>query len=528
MESKLVIKGSEQWTHEKINKTMEVLEQINKECFQLDIFPNQIEIINAEQMIDAYSSGAMPVMYPHWSFGGEFLKYWNHYKRGYSGLAYEVVINTNPSIAYLMEENTMLTQALVMAHACFGHNTFFKNNYLFKQWTDPSSIIDYLIFAKNYIKECEEKYGQQRVEQFLDSAHAIQAYGVDRYKRPQKKTKIEKEEERKARESFRQSKVNELWSTIPNTRDSKLKSALKGILNEYLEAELQTLKRFPEEPEENILYFIEKNAPKLSTWERELIRIVRKIAQYFYPAYNTQLINEGCATFWHYQFIKEMEARGHISEGAMLEFLDLHTAVAFQRANQPGFNVYALGFAIFMDIKRVSTEPTPEDREWFSGQEWVGRGDWVATIKEAVASYKSESFIHQFLSPKVMRDFAMFSVNDDEKKDYYEVKAIQDEAGYRKIRNDLAKKFEISSFIPSIEVDYVDIWDTRTMFLKHNVFEGRMLHPQSAIDTMGHVAALWGYDVVLHSVDENDNVVACIPEEEKDDIPSTQGLILAP
>lgn len=102
------------------------------------------------------------------------------------GLAYEIVINSDPCIAYLMEENTVTMQALVMAHACYGHNSFFKGNYLFQTWTDASSIIDYLLFAKNYIAECEQKFGVNEVEKLLDSCHALMNYGVDRYKRPEK------------------------------------------------------------------------------------------------------------------------------------------------------------------------------------------------------------------------------------------------------------------------------------------------------------------------------------------------------
>lgn len=513
--SKLVIQGSEEWSFAKIEETYEILDNINKECFQLDIFANQMEIIDAEKMLDAYSSSAMPVMYHHWSFGGEFLRNWNSYKRGHSGLAYEVVINTNPSIALLMEENTMLTQALVIAHACWGHNTFFKNNYLFKQWTDPSSIIDYLLFAKKYIQQCEEKYGVKRVEFILDAAQSLQHYGVDRYKRPQKKTKLEKDEERKSRESFRQAQVNELWSTIPKTKDTKRKTL-------SLNGEHWNLVRLPEEPEENILYFIEKNAPKLQPWEREIIRIVRKIAQYFYPQMNTQLINEGCATFWHYEFMMEMERRGHLSEGAMIEFLSLHTAVANQRREQSGFNVYALGFSMFRDIKRVSIEPTQEDRDWFHGQEWVGRGDWIAVIKDAVANYKSDSFVQQFLTPNVMREHQMFNLNDNEENDYYEVTAIQDERGYRDIREKLAKKYTMNNFFPSIEVDYVDVWETREMYLKHNISDGRQLNEETALEVIEYCSALWGYPVILNSVDEHDNIVSTIPEMEPPMSPESQ------
>jgi len=152
--------------------------------YGLDTYPNQIEVITSEQMIDAYSSVGMPVGYYHWSFGKHFMTTQKSYKRGQMGLAYEIVINSNPCIAYLMEENTMTMQALVIAHACYGHNSFFKNNYLFRTWTDAEAILDYLVFARNYVAECEERYGEEAVEEILDSCHALMNYGVDRYKRP--------------------------------------------------------------------------------------------------------------------------------------------------------------------------------------------------------------------------------------------------------------------------------------------------------------------------------------------------------
>lgn len=112
------------------------------------------------------------------------------------------MINSNPCIAYLMEENTITMQALVMAHACYGHNSFFKNNYLFRSWTDASSIVDYLIFARNYITRCEERYGVDEVEKLLDSCHALMNYGVDRYKRPQKISLQEEKARQKAGKSI--------------------------------------------------------------------------------------------------------------------------------------------------------------------------------------------------------------------------------------------------------------------------------------------------------------------------------------
>lgn len=184
--------GSE-WTFELIQTYDREIARIAAR-YALDTYPNQIEVITAEQMMDAYASVGMPLGYHHWSYGKHFLSTEKSYSRGQMGLAYEIVINSDPCIAYLMEENTICMQALVVAHACYGHNSFFKGNYLFRTWTDASSIIDYLVFAKQYIMQCEERHGIDAVEDLLDSCHALMNYGVDRYKRPYP---ISAEEERR-------------------------------------------------------------------------------------------------------------------------------------------------------------------------------------------------------------------------------------------------------------------------------------------------------------------------------------------
>ncbi|NRA85456.1 MAG: SpoVR family protein, partial [Gammaproteobacteria bacterium] len=137
---------SPDWNFEKLELYHQVIKDVAAQ-YRLDTYPNQIEVITSEQMMDAYSSVGMPIGYSHWSYGKKFIKTQQSYQRGEMGLAYEIVINSNPCIAYLMEENTMTMQTMVIAHAAFGHNHFFKNNYLFRQWTDASHIIDYLIFA---------------------------------------------------------------------------------------------------------------------------------------------------------------------------------------------------------------------------------------------------------------------------------------------------------------------------------------------------------------------------------------------
>jgi len=298
--------GPSDWSFELIEQYHDVIRN-TAQRYGMDTYPNQLEIINAEQMMDAYASVGMPVNYRHWSYGKEFIATEKNYRRGHMGLAYEIVINSNPCIAYLMEENTMAMQALVIAHAAYGHNSFFKGNYLFKMWTDASSIIDYLVYAKNYVADCEEHHGVEAVESLLDSCHALANHGVDRYRRPSRKSLAQELADRKDREAYAQRQVNDIWRTLPRKAE-KHEGAAEA-------------KRFPEEPQENLLYFIEKNAPLLEPWQREVVRIVRKVAQYFYPQRQTQVMNEGWATFWHHRLLNTMYDEGYLTDGVMIEWL---------------------------------------------------------------------------------------------------------------------------------------------------------------------------------------------------------------
>ena len=474
------------WSFELLEQYEAEIDRVAKH-YGLDIYPNQIEIITAEQMMDAYASVGMPINYTHWSYGKKFISTEQHYRRGQMGLAYEIVINSEPCISYLMEENTITMQALVMAHACYGHNSFFKNNYLFKTWTDASSIIDYLVFAKKYVAKCEEKYGITEVENILDSCHALQNFGVDRYKRPQKISIQEERERQIERANYLQSQVNELWRTLPDN---------------YTENQPKEI-RFPEEPQENLLYFIEKSAPLLEPWQRELVRIVRKVSQYFYPQKQTQVMNEGWACFWHYHILNHLYDEGKVTDRFMLEFLTSHTSVVMQpEYNSPyynGINPYALGFNMFMDIKRICTNPTDEDREWFP--EFAGK-DWLETVHFAMQNFKDESFISQFLSPKIMRDFKLFAINDDEKQNFLNVTAIHNESGYRQLREKLSAQYNLSNLEPNIQVYNADVRGDRSLTLRY-VPQNNIPLGKSTSEVMKHLHRLWGFPVKLEMLEDN-------------------------
>ncbi len=479
------------WTFELIEDYHRVI-RATATRFGLDTYPNQLEVITAEQMMDAYASVGMPVNYRHWSYGKEFISTEKNYKRGAMGLAYEIVINSNPCISYLMEENTLPMQALVIAHAAYGHNSFFKGNYLFRMWTDASSIIDYLVYAKNYVAECEERQGLDAVEALLDSCHALANHGVDRYRRPSRKSLAQELLERKDREHHAQQQVNDLWRTLPKRAEKD------GAAPEA--------KRFPDEPQENILYFVEKNAPLLEPWQREIVRIVRKVAQYFYPQRQTQVMNEGWATFWHHKILNTMYDDGYLTDGVMIEWLKSHTNVVYQPQvgdrGYSGLNPYALGFAMYTDIKRICDAPTDEDRAWFPD---LAGTPWLPALHHAMHNFKDESFVGQFLSPKLMRDLRLFAIVDDEDDEELEVSAIHDDAGYRRVREALARQYDLGSREPNIQVWNVNLRGDRALTLRHTQHNSRPL-ADGVQEVLKHVARLWGFPVHLESVDNDGDV----------------------
>lgn len=486
----LLFEGSD-WTFDKLKRTYEAIEKIATDELGLDIYSNQIEVITSEQMLDAYCSIGMPLMYRHWSFGKRFIREETLYRKGFQGLAYEIVINSDPCISYYMEENTMAMQTLVLAHAAFGHNHFFKNNYLFKEWTDAKAILDYLEFAKGYITTCEERYGLEAVEEILDACHALMDQGVFRYKRRAKLSATEEKARNEARLAYESESFNDIWRTLPQS----------PTVSDPTEAEaaLADRRKALKLPEENLLYFVEKNSPVLETWEREILRIVRNMAQYYYPQKQTKVMNEGCACFVHHTIVYRLYEKGLINEGALLEILHSHTNVVFQPGfDDPrfsGINPYALGYEMMQDIRRICTDPTDEDRDWFP--EFAGSGAWQETLKDAWANFRDESFIKQFLSPHMIRKMRLFSIEDNARRSHLTVSAIHNEQGYRDVRDNLARGYDITNLEPDIQIVDVDLLGDRQLVLRHRQREGIALSEKGKDEVLRHLRRLWGYDVKL-------------------------------
>lgn len=498
-----------------------VIGTIAKEKYDLNTYPSRIEIISADQMMDAYTSIGLPISYEHWSFGKQRIIEDKKYDAG-GGLAYELVINSDPSIAYCMENNTPMMQMLVIAHACFGHNNFFKENYLFKDHTNAKTILDSTNNLKNLIRSCESQYGYEEVEKLIDACHALKLHAVSY--NPHKKGE-EKDREALAREQYLDRAHQRRESTIYEGLTSKGRFA-DAAQNHESGAQGRDGKM-----EENILLYIADNAPHLPTWKREIMRGIASIQQYFYPQGQTQMMNEGWASTWHYTLLHDMADLDLVTDGMMQEFLASHAHVlsqpdfdetrpVFDKEGKPvigpdgkrqrrgiynGINPYALGFKMFKDIKRICMEPTEEDHKWFP--EIAGNEDWLGTWKFARDNFKDESFIQQYLSPQVMRDFSFFTIKDDAESNHYEIGAVQDEKGFEELRSDLAAQYRRFDMIPRIGVYRYNEKTDRSLVLHHIMQEDRPIEAQNTQAVLKHLYTLWQHPVILESVNENNVVI---------------------
>ena len=389
-----------------MQRVYDAIEEIALDELGLDIYPNQIEMISAEQMLDAYSSVGMPLMYAHWSFGKRFVRDEALYRKGYQALAYEIVINSNPCISYCMEENThgdadagdrprgvrpqpLLQEQLSVPamDRCRPASSTTSNS--------PSAMS----------RSARSATASTAVEQVLDAAHALMDQGVFRYRRAgPSEARANTSGARRERAEYEERDYSDLWRTRARRPPRRADLRASGRAQAPAAAAGGEPAVFPrEEP------------PGAASWQRELLRIVRNVAQYFYPQRQTKLMNEGCATFVHYHIVNRLYDKGLITEGALLEILHSHSNVViqldFDDPHYGGINPYALGFAMMQDIQRICVAPTDEDREWFP--DIAGREDWRGALRDVWANYRDESRSCVNSSrPQLIRKFKLFRCSD--------------------------------------------------------------------------------------------------------------------
>lgn len=479
---------------------------IAKKKYELDVYPNLIEIIRADQMLDAYTTTGLPHSYRHWSFGKRRMQEERKFDIG-KHMAYEIVINSNPCLSYCMDTNSPLLQGLVIAHAAYGHNSVFKNNFLFQENTDADTILIENRRLRDFVFQCEEKYGIEEVQNLLSFCHAMRFVDVSEKVRRRKPTK--EEMEKKARDRVVQAHIHPPRTSIFNSivaNDEKPQMveapyALAG--------------------EKNILMFMATHSPHLPEWKRHIMRAISRQSQYFKPQMMTQVLNEGMATFTHDKIMTTLRDIGIIDFGMYQEYIQINAGVLYQapgsyfKKDENGneheilrgakMNPYRLGLTILREIERICKNPTEEDKKWFP--HFAGDPDWMSMVKHAVFSSSDETFIGQFLSPQAMRDLKMFAVETDGNKPFYEVTAIHAGDGFKKLREMLARDYCFAEKIPHITLhDYQDRSD-RCMVLRHQMFEGNRLDPDDTELILEYMHNQWEHPVVLESVDAAGNVV---------------------
>jgi stage V sporulation protein R len=422
------------WDINSLEKQWEIINTLAVSKYNWQGYPVQFEIVTGEQMLIMAVSHGMPISYPHWSFGKDFLGSHEDYVAGKTGTIYEMIINTNPCICYVQEKNTLIMQMLVTAHAAVGHNHFFKNNYMFKQWTKPEFIVDYLQYAKTFIKDMETKYGEIEIGHYLDLAHSLQPFSIDKYKR--------REVNKSVKTASLRNSLDDIFNSYNPLYDgtfSEYKAKRVGLLQAN---EIKNISS------ENLLKFIAFYAEKLPDDIRDLLVIMSELYQYYYPQILTKVMNEGFATYSEQKLLNDLYDLGYIGEGYMLENLSDHSAVCHQRQFQDHMNPYWLGYHMFKDIERMCTNPTEEDIEFCPS---ITNTDPIETINDIVANYCDETFILNFLSPKLIRDMKLFNLYTDDSLPHYKVTAIHNADGYKAIRQQLAKNYTWDNIFPNVE-----------------------------------------------------------------------------
>ena len=398
----------------------------------LDWYPIDYEICDYKEMIGHMAYTGLPTHYRHWSFGKSFDRIQTEYNLGMSGLPYEMIINSNPSISYLMTENPMPTHILTMAH-CVGHSDFFKNNRMFSE-TGADTVIDRFKAASKRIKKYMEdpNIGIDAVEKILDACHAI------RFQVP-RTPGVKRRSHKELKKYYQKLMLNDKsgwWDTHFN------------------------INKIPLEPDVNLLAFIAEHNRFLEDWERDIIRIVEQESLYFVPQASTKIMNEGWACMIHEKILNSL----NLPDEYFLSFIRLHNQVV--RPHLGRINPYHLGFKIFKYI---------EENQGF---------DECLRARE---THSDETFIKQYLTEELCKELNLFSYSLHRKEGYNKITDVSGEDTWQTIRDDLIKNVGLNS-VPVVLVK--ELKKDGTLILEHE-HDGIDLELSEANKVFEYINDLW-------------------------------------
>ncbi|AEJ42553.1 SpoVR family protein [Alicyclobacillus acidocaldarius] len=443
-------------------------------AFGLDIYPMRFEVCPADVL---YTFGAygMPTRFHHWSFGKTFHKMKLEYDLGLSRI-YELVINSNPCYAFLLDGNTLLQNKTVCAHV-LGHCDFFKNNAAFRHTS--RDMVERMASSAERIYRYELEYGRRRVEELLDAGLAI-AEHVDPSEEGRNARRVAKE--RMYRQRLGQRAEPPRRAREPGPYDDLF--ALDGPLPEPEEESIpaRVLNK-------DVMLFIIEHSSALEEWERDILSMLREEMLYFWPQLETKIMNEGWATYWHLRIMREMD----LSDEEAVEFAKMHSSVVLP--SRTSINPYHVGLAIWEDIERRWNEPTKEEQERYGRRPGEGR-EKMFEVREMETDV---SFLRNYLTKDLI-----------EKLDLYVYQKVGNdwrvvEKDWEKVRDALVAS-RINGGIPVLYVEDGDYRRNGELLIRH-AFEGMELDLRHLEKVLPYFYRLWGRPVHLQTVVEGRDVI---------------------
>jgi stage V sporulation protein R len=451
--------------------------------FGLDFWETSFEILDYKRMQEVAAFGGFPVRYPHWRFGMDFEGLTKSHVYGLSQI-YEMVINNNPAIAYLLEGNSLVDQKMVIAHV-LGHVDFFKNNYFFSKTN--RKMIDTMANHATRVRRHVERLGLDKVEGFIDACLCLENL-ID----PMSPFIVRKPPEKPS------DKEPEPLKDVPRLRS---KDYMQSFINppefvaeqrKKMERERDKPKKFPAEPERDVLLFLLMHAP-LEAWERDILEIVRAEAYYFAPQRQTKILNEGWAAYWHSKIMTEKALKA----SEIIDYADHNAGVLSSAPGQ--FNPYKVGISLLRHIEE-RWDKGRFGKEWSECDDYETRRTWDKRlglgrqkIFEVRRLYNDVTFVDEFFTEDFCRENQFFSFSLNERSGNYEI----DSREFQKVRQKIL--FQLTNFgEPFIFVEDAN-HDNRGELLLHHRHEGQDLHDEHARATLNALERIWRRPVNLRT-----------------------------
>ncbi len=469
----------------KLERAIEQIWEIAKRM-GLDPYPVHFELVPATIMYE-FGAYGLPGRFGHWSRGKAYYRMKTEYDYGLSKI-YELVVNTNPSYAFLMEQNDLLQNQVVVAHV-LGHTDFFKNNVYFR--STPPNMIDKVSVNADRVRQYEFDHGIDKVERFLDSVLAIEEH-IDPNTYLRQRIDERRDDEAANGEDGarkRSSVYDDLWALDISSEQAESDAA-------EAEQRAETRRhRFPAEPQKDILKFLAQHAPNLEPWQRDLLLIVREEMLYFVPQMRTKVANEGWASLWHSRITREMD----LDDNEYTQFAQMHAGVL--ATSRMRINPYHLGYHLLEDIERRWNNPTEEELR-------QGRLPDMghAKLLEVRETESDVSLLRNYLTKDLVErlDLYLYKKEDDE--------WVIVEKDWEKVRDGIVAN------MTNFGYPYITIWDAdyngNTELLLHHHFEGQELDIPYAEKTLEHIHHIWSRPVHLETM-RDDKIVRLSYNGEK-------------